>query len=77
MPQCLPGIDQLVLSPYKNMAGWEGGSRYPVHEDFSIKLAASIAALNNKQGVFSESFALIKNAKLKNTLQAAKRATGA
>jgi len=70
--QDLPGVDQLVLTRYKTMGGWEGGSGIQVNEDFSIKMAASIAALTGKQGVFSESFALVNMAKLDNLAQAAK-----
>jgi len=70
--QDLPGVDQLVLSRYKTMGGWEGSSGLQVNEDFSIKMAASIAALTGKRGVFSESFALVNLAKLEHLAQAAK-----
>ncbi len=70
--QDLPGVDQLVLARYKTMGGWEGDCGIQVNEDFSIKMAASIAVLTGKQGVFSESFALVNLAKLDNLAQAAK-----
>lgn len=53
----LPGVDLLGASPYKTMAGWERG-QFAVPEDFSCKMASSVAHLTGKQGVFTESFAL-------------------
>jgi hypothetical protein len=70
--QDLPGVDQLVLPRYKTMAGWEGSSGIRVKEDFSVKMAASIAALTGKRGVFSESFALCNHAKVPDLARAAK-----
>ena len=70
--QDLPGVDQLVLARYKTMGGWEGDCGIVMKEDFSIKTAASIAALTGKQGVFSESFAAVNFAKLDNLAQASK-----
>ncbi|NQT16634.1 MAG: hypothetical protein HQ582_28000 [Planctomycetes bacterium] len=60
----LPGVDLLGASPYKTMAGWEQG-RFPVAEDFSCKMASSVAHLTGKQGVFTESFALARNVGLR------------
>jgi hypothetical protein len=55
----LPGDDPR----YKTMGGWHDES-VVVNEDFSCKMAASIARLTGKQGVFTESFALAQNATL-------------
>ncbi len=55
----LPGDDPR----YKTMGGWHDES-IVVNEDFSCKMAASIARLTGKQGVFTESFALAQNATL-------------
>lgn len=55
----LPGDDPR----YKTMGGWHDES-VVVNEDFSCKMAASIAHLTGKQGVFTESFALAQNATL-------------
>jgi len=55
----LPGDDPR----YKTMGGWHDASVL-VNEDFSCKMAASIARLTGKQGVFTESFALSQNATL-------------
>jgi len=63
----LPGVDLLGASPYKTMAGWEQG-RFPVAEDFSCKMASSVAHLTGKQGVFTESFALAQNVGLRQIL---------
>ena len=60
----LPGVDLLGASPYKTMAGWERG-RFPVPEDFSCKMASSVAHLTGKQGVFTESFALANKVPLR------------
>ena len=60
----LPGVDLLGTSPYKTMAGWDRG-RFPVAEDFSCKMASSVAHLTGKQGVFTESFALANKAPLR------------
>ena len=71
--QDLPGVDQLFLPRYKTMAGWNRwGSSIRVKEDFSVKMAASIAALTGKQGVFSESYALAARARAPNLAQSAK-----
>ena len=48
---------------YKTMGGWHDES-VVVHEDFSCKMAASVAHLTGKPGVFTESFALSQNATL-------------
>ena len=63
----LPGVDLLGASPYKTMAGWEQG-RLAVPEDFSCKMASSIAHLTGKQGVFTESFALAHKVPLRRVL---------
>ncbi len=63
----LPGVDLLGASPYKTMGGWEQG-RLPVPEDFSCKLASSIAHLTGKRGVFTESFALADKVPLRRIL---------
>ena len=55
----LPGDDPR----YKTMGGWHDETVI-VNEDFSCKMAASIARLTGKQGVFTESFALAQNATL-------------
>jgi hypothetical protein len=55
----LPGDDPR----YKTMGGWHDESVI-VNEDFSCKMAASVAHLTGKQGVFTESFALSQNATL-------------
>jgi hypothetical protein len=55
----LPGDDPR----YKTMGGWHDES-VVVKEDFSCKMAASIARLTGKLGVFTESFALAQNATL-------------
>ena len=54
-------------SPYKTMAGWERG-QFPVAEDFSCKMASSVAHLTGKQGVFTESFALASKVALRQIL---------
>ncbi|MHB8902830.1 MAG: glycosyl hydrolase [Thermoguttaceae bacterium] len=63
----LPGVDLLGAAPYKTMPGWERG-RVKVPEDFSCKLASSVAHLTRKQGVFTESFALADKAPLRRVL---------
>lgn len=63
----LPGVDLLGASPYKTMAGWERG-QFAVPEDFSCKMASSIAHLTGKQGVFTESFALADKVPLRRLL---------
>ncbi len=63
----LPGVDLLRASPYKTMAGWERG-QFPVPEDFSCKMASSVAHLTGKQGVFTESFALASKVGLRSIL---------
>jgi hypothetical protein len=70
--QDLPGVDQLVLPRYKTMGGWNGSGGIRVAEDFSVKMAASIAALTGKQGVFSESYALADRARAPNLGRRAK-----
>ncbi len=62
----LPGVDLLGASPYKTMAGWESGM-VAVPEDFSCKLAASVAHLTGKRGVFTESFAVARSPTLRQT----------
>jgi hypothetical protein len=59
----LPGVDLLGLPRYKTMGGWNGNSVI-VDEDFSCKMAASIAHLNQKPGVFTESYAVAQEASL-------------
>lgn len=56
--QDLPGVDQIILSRYKTMGGWDAAGTKSVQEDFSIKMAASIRTFHDKPGVFSESFAV-------------------
>lgn len=63
----LPGVDLLRASPYKTMAGWERG-QFSVPEDFSCKMASSVAHLTGKQGVFTESFALAEKVPLRQIL---------
>jgi hypothetical protein len=63
----LPGVDLLGLPRYKTMGGWNGDT-VPVNEDFSCKLAASIARLTGKQGVFTESYAVARGATLRPVL---------
>jgi glycosyl hydrolase family 106( putative alpha-L-rhamnosidase) len=63
----LPGVDLLRASPYKTMAGWERG-QFTVAEDFSCKMASSVAHLTGKQGVFTESFALAEKVPLRQIL---------
>ena len=63
----MPGVDLLGTSPYKTMAGWEHG-RFPVPEDFSCKMASSVAHLTGKQGVFTESFAVSRKPPLRDLL---------
>lgn len=63
----LPGVDLLGASAYKTMAGWEQG-RFSVAEDFSCKMASSVAHLAGKQGVFTESFALARKVPLRRIL---------
>ena len=74
--QDLPGVDQLNLNRYKTMGGWNGAGGIRVNEDFSIKMAASIRTLCNKQGVFSESYALSDRAQVADLAQAAKGMAG-
>ncbi len=62
----LPGVDLLGASPYKTMAGWEQGQL--VAEDFSCKMASSVAHLTRKQGVFTESLALAHKVGLRQIL---------
>jgi hypothetical protein len=63
----LPGVDLLQLPRYKTMGGWNGGA-LQVKEDFSCKMAASIAHLTEKPGVFTESYAVARNATLRRVL---------
>lgn len=63
----LPGVDLLGASPYHTMAGWNHNI-VPVPEDFSNKMASSVAHLMDKPGVFSESFALAEKASLRQVL---------
>ncbi len=63
----LPGVDLLQLPRYKTMGGWNGGT-VKVKEDFSCKMAASIAHMTGKQGVFTESYAVAEDAKLRPVL---------
>jgi hypothetical protein len=63
----LPGVDLLGAVPYHTMAGWNG-DMVPVPEDFSCKLASSVAHLAGKQGTFTESFALAETATLRDVL---------
>ncbi len=63
----MPGVDLLGTSPYKTMAGWEHG-RFPVPEDFSCKMASSVAHLTGKRGVFTESFAVSRKPPLRDLL---------
>ncbi|NLX53741.1 MAG: hypothetical protein GXY58_01360 [Planctomycetaceae bacterium] len=63
----LPGVDLLGLTPYHTMGGWNG-TTVPVPEDFSCKMASSVAHLMGKQGTFTESFALAETAALRQVL---------
>lgn len=63
----LPGVDLLGATPYKTMAGWQRG-QFDVPEDFSCKMASSVAHLTGKRGVFTESFALAKDVPLRRLL---------
>ena len=63
----LPGVDLLGLPRYKTMGGWNGNA-VPVSEDFSCKMAASIAHLTGKQGVFTESYAVASGATVRPVL---------
>ena len=63
----LPGVDLLGATPYRTMAHWEGDV-VSVAEDFSCKLASSVAHLTSKQGVFTESFALARDASVRQVL---------
>ena len=63
----LPGVDLLGATPYKTMAGWEQ-RQFRVAEDFSCKLASSVAHLRQKRGVFTESFALAQKANVRQLL---------
>ncbi len=56
----LPGVDLLRVPRYKTMAGWERDI-VTVKEDFSCKMAASMARLNGKPGVFTESYAVTQD----------------
>lgn len=58
----LPGVDLLRLPRYKTMGWWNRDIVVPVKEDFTCKMAASIARLTGKQGVFTESYAAARNA---------------
>ncbi len=61
----LPGVDLLGAPAYHTMPGWSFEA-FP--EDYSCKLASSIAHLSDKHGVFTESFAVSKNATLRQIL---------
>jgi hypothetical protein len=63
----LPGVDLLGMSPYHTMAGWNGDI-VAVPEDFSCKMASSVAHLAEKRGTFTESFAVSRNAQLRQVL---------
>jgi hypothetical protein len=64
----LPGVDLLGAIPYHTMGGWNHGT-VEVAEDFSCKMASSVAHLLGKQGVFTESFAVAgKDTTLRNVL---------
>jgi hypothetical protein len=62
----IPGVDLIgrTLPRYKTMGGWGIDSI----EDFSSKLASSVAHLLQKPGVFTESFALANKATLREVL---------
>lgn len=61
----LPGVDLLGTPMYHTMPGWSFEA-FP--EDYSCKLASSIAHLSNKMGVFTESFAVSNHAALRQVL---------
>lgn len=63
----LPGVDLLGTVPYKTMGGWNHNI-IPVSEDFSCKLAASVAHLLGKRGVFTETYAVAQNPSLRQVL---------
>ena len=63
----LPGVDLLGLTPYHTMGGWNG-DLVPVPEDYSCKMASSVAHLTGKQGTFTESYALADRARLRQVL---------
>ena len=51
----LPGVDLLVTPRYRTMPGWAFEA---YAEDYSCKLASSMAHLTDGEGVFTESFAV-------------------
>ena len=63
----LPGVDLLGATPYHTMGGWSHGI-VPLPEDFSCKMASSVAHLTGKQGTFTESFALAHKVELRRIL---------
>lgn len=63
----LPGVDLLGATPYHTMGGWNH-KIVPVPEDFSCKMASSVAHLTEKQGTFTESFALAHKVGLRRVL---------
>jgi hypothetical protein len=63
----LPGVDLLGTVPYKTMGGWNHNI-IPVPEDFSCKLASSVAHLLRKRGVFTETYAVAQNPSLRQVL---------
>jgi hypothetical protein len=63
----LPGVDLLGASPYHTMAGWNGNV-VDVPEDYSCKMASSVAHLTGKQGTFTESFAVARGVQLRQVL---------
>lgn len=63
----LPGVDLLGASPYHTMAGWNHNI-VPVAEDYSCKMASSVAHLSGKIGTFTESYAVADQATLRQVL---------
>lgn len=50
-----PGVDSLFIPAFRTFAGWER-KRFPVQEDYTCKMASSVAHLKGKQGAFSEPY---------------------
>ncbi|RKX41972.1 MAG: hypothetical protein DRP64_10545, partial [Verrucomicrobia bacterium] len=68
MRQDLPGMDLLFATPYRSMGDfWEPDSM-PIAEDLSCKMASSVAHLQGKKRVFSESCGLADPATLRDIL---------
>ncbi|MBN2164334.1 MAG: hypothetical protein JW713_15460, partial [Pontiellaceae bacterium] len=69
--QDLPGMDLLGARAYRSMPFiWEPKTM-PIREDLSCKMVSSVAHVQGKPGVFSESFATANKATLRDVLGAA------